>query len=81
MIVEGVLGFGDREHRPLQWPCVSLGTIQVLRKPIFGLFSPHPPTLSANIIKYHDPLRKLRKIFENPPTPDFFSIMAMLSTQ
>ena len=30
--VEGVLGLGEREHRPLQWPHVSLltqGTLQI----------------------------------------------------
>ena len=30
--VEGVLGLGEREHRPLQWPRVSLltrGTLQI----------------------------------------------------
>ena len=32
MIVEGGLAFGEREHRPLRWPCFSLltrGTLQI----------------------------------------------------
>ena len=30
--MEGVLGYGEGEHRPFQWPCVSLvpqGTLQI----------------------------------------------------
>ena len=39
--VQGALGFGEREHRPFQWPRVSLvprGTLQIQIQ--FGLILP-----------------------------------------
>ena len=39
-----------------QQVCTTLGTIQILRNHIFGLFLPHPRTFLLDVSVCHDPL-------------------------